>query len=146
MNNQAKAYQQTNILGKNQLDLIIQVYDGIIKEFSDARAALEKKDNGSAYTHLEKARKFLTHLYTTLDTDKGGEIAERLGEMYAFVINEINVIEAVKDPARIDDNMTIVNNLRMGWVDLKEQMATQSGPQREPAVTAPSGAGFTTSA
>jgi len=146
MNNQAKAYQQTNILGKNQLDLIIQVYDGIIKEFSDARAALEKKDNGSAYNHLEKAKKFLTHLYTTLDTDKGGEIAERLGEMYAFVINEINVIEAVKDPARIDDNMTIVNNLRMGWVDLKEQMATQSGPQREPAVAAPSGAGFTTSA
>ena len=146
MNSKANAYQQADILGRSQLDLIIRVYDGIIKAFSDARAAFERADNATAYEQLERAKKFLTHLYTTLDTERGGEIAEQLGEMYAFVINEVNVIEAVKDPARIDDNMTIVNNLRMGWVDLKNQLANQSRKEPAEAILASAGAGFTTSA
>lgn len=145
MESKTKAYQQADIMGKKQLDLVIQIYDGILKALSEARTALDDNDNTVAYEQLERAKKFLTHLYTTLDPQQGGEIAERLGEMYAFVINEINVIQAVKDPARIDDNMTIVNNLRMGWIDLKNQLATQQGgPQ---TVAAPAGAGsFTTSA
>ena len=144
MNTKTQAYQTANILGKSQLDLVIQVYDGIIKAFSEARSAFDKKQNDKAYEQLEKAKKFLTHLYTTLNTEQGGDIAERLGEMYAYVINQINVIEAVKDPAQIDDNMTIINNLRMGWVDLKKQLAEQESAAANGAQ--PAAAGFATSA
>ena len=144
MNTKTQAYQTANILGKSQLDLVIQVYDGIIKAFSEARSAFDKKQNDKAYEQLEKAKKFLTHLYTTLNTEQGGDIAERLGEMYAYVINQINVIEAVKDPAQIDDNMTIINNLRLGWVDLKKQLAEQESAAANGAQ--PAAAGFATSA
>lgn len=144
MNNKTQAYQTTTILGKSQLDLVIQVYDGIIKAFAEAKSALEKNNNSRAYEQLERAKKFLTHLYTTLNTEQGGDIAEKLGEMYAYVINQINVIEAVKDPGQIDDNMTIINNLRMGWIDLKNQLAEQK--TADAAVAQPAASGFATSA
>jgi flagellar protein FliS len=121
MNDQLTAYKKTEILGKSQLDLIIQVYEGAIEAFKAARHAYEEEDNGTGHEQLERARRFVVHLYTTLDMEKGGEIADRLGRLYAFVINQTDMIEATKDLVGIDDNISILDNLRLGWLGLKEQ-------------------------
>jgi len=70
---------------------------------------------------MERAKKFLTHLYTTLDPDNGGEIAERLGKIYAFVLNQTDIAQATKDLQIIDDNIRVLKNVREGWQGLKEQ-------------------------
>ena len=114
-------YQKADILGKSQLELIIRVYDGAIAAFKAASGAYRDDDNSDGYEHLEKAKRFVTHLYTTLDIERGGEIAERLGKLYAFVINQTTSIQATKDLKQIDDNITILANLRSAWVELKER-------------------------
>ena len=127
MTKEVNAYQKTAILGKSQLELIIQVYDGAIAAFRDAKKAYGDGDNEKGYQQLEKAKRFVTHLYTTLDPEKGGEIAERLAKLYAFVINQTNVVQATKDLSQIDDNITVLQNLRLGWMGLKEQQDTEDG-------------------
>lgn len=114
-------YQKSDILGKSQIELVIQVYDGAITAFKAASEAYKNDDNTRGYEHLEKAKRFVTHLYTTLDVEKGGEIADRLGKLYAFVINETNAVVATKDLDQIDDNITILSNLRSAWVELKDR-------------------------
>lgn len=133
-------YQKNDTLGKSQLDLIIKVYDGAINSFRMAREFYEKKDGPGGYEQLEKVRKFLTHLYTTLDFEKGGEIADKLGQLYVFVLTQLDVIQATKDLKKIDDNIRILNNLRSGWTGLKEQGLdrTTSPASGEPS---PAGAG-----
>lgn len=125
MDNHLTAYKQADILGKSQLDLVIRVYDGAIDAYRAARRAYEKEDNGQGYEQLQKARRFVTHLYTTLDMEKGGEIADQLSRLYAFLLNQTNVIEATKDLKQIDDNISILDNLRSGWMGLKEQQAAE---------------------
>ena len=125
MTKELNAYQKTAILGKSQLELIIQVYDGAIAALKDGQKAYQGGDNEKGYQQLEKARRFVPHLYTTLDPEKGGEIAERLAKLYAFVINQTNVVQATKDSSQIDDNITVLRNLRLGWVGLKEQQDTE---------------------
>jgi len=114
-------YRRTEILGQSQLDLIIQVYDKAIASMREASEHFRQDRACPGREALQKAGKCVTHLYTTLNHEKGGEVADQLGKLYAFVINEINVAESTKDLARIDSNITVLNNLRLGWLGLREQ-------------------------
>lgn len=120
MDGKLNTYQQVETSTKTQLDLILKVYDGAIKSFKDASEYYQKEELNEGYEQLERSRKFITHLYTTLDMDKGGEVAQNLGQLYVYIINQINVAEATKDLNIIDDCIGILNNVRSGWKDLKD--------------------------
>lgn len=135
MDGALKTYKQSETLGKSQLDLIIMVFDGAISAFTKARQAIAKNDMATVHSELERARRFVVHLYTTLDTEGGGEIARQLGQLYSFVINQTSVIEATKDLALIDDNITVLGNVRQGWVALKKQDGQNPDSSDSPART-----------
>lgn len=142
-----KEYHRVDTLGKSPLDLVIMVYDGAIKSLNQAKEYYHYKETQKGYEELEKTRKFMTHLYTTLDLEKGGEIAEQLRKLYVFVLTQVDVIEATKDLKKIDDNIKILNNLRSGWVSLKKKgvEAGKTGSKKEEDVLA-GVSQFTTSA
>lgn len=121
MDGKLSTYRKAETLGKSQLDLILQVYDGAITSFRAASDSYKNDDSKAGYQHLQRAKRLVTHLYTTLNPEGGEEIAENLGKLYAFVINQINVAEATKDLSVIDDNITILSNVRNGWLELKQQ-------------------------
>ena len=56
MNNRLQTYRETETLGKAQIDLILQVYDGAIAAFASARDSYAKKNYEGGYTDLEKAK------------------------------------------------------------------------------------------
>jgi len=121
MEGQLSTYQTMEITSKSQLDLILQVYDGAIDAFQSAHEYYRQKDHNSGFEQLERAKRFLTHLYTTLNHEEGGEIADQLAQLYVFLINQANMIQATKDLDRIDDNINILKNIRQGWQGLKDQ-------------------------
>lgn len=146
MDEKVKAYQTTDTLGKSQLDLIIKVYDGAMTAYKQAGVAFEKEDFSKGREELEKAKKFVTHLYTTLDMEKGGDIAQQLSQLYAFVVNQTNIIDATKDLKQIDDIIGILDNLRQGWVELKQQGVEKPQTQEQETHPQQQTATFTTSA
>lgn len=131
MNNHLKAYESTSTLGLSQVDLILKVYDGAIGAFTEAAELYSKNDLNGGYEKMERAKKFLTHLYTTLDPDNGGEIAERLGKIYAFVLSQTDIAQATKDLQIIDDNISVLKNVREGWQGLKDQQNNGAGNEAE---------------
>ena len=82
-----------------------------------------------------RLRPLIASLHTKLNPEAGGKIAEDLGKLYAFIINQTNMAEATKDLSVIDDNISILDNVRLGWLKLKRQEteAAQEAPQRSPA-------------
>ncbi len=129
MEGKLSTYRTVETLGKSQLDLIIQVYDGAIAAFRAAGDSYRRDDCEGGYQQLQKAKRFVTHLYTTLNPEAGAQIADNLGRLYAFVINQTNVAEATKDLSVIDDNIIILDNVRLGWLELRQQkVATQGAP------------------
>ncbi len=131
MDNKVKAYQTSDTLGKSQLDLIIKVYDGAIASYKKAALAFEKEDIKTGREELEKAKKFVTHLYTTLDMEKGGDIAKQLSDLYSFVVNQTNIVDATKDIQEINNIIVIIDNLRQGWVELKQKGVENSQTQKQ---------------
>ncbi len=131
MNNNLKAYESTSTLGLSQVDLILKVYDGAIGAFTEAAEFYSNNDLNAGYEKMERAKKFVTHLYTTLDPDNGGEIAERLGKIYAFMLNQTDIAQATKDLKIIDDNISVLKNVREGWQGLKDQQNNGAGSKAE---------------
>ena len=127
----ANAYEKNSIAGMTPLDLVIKVYDGAIAAYREASARFQAGDNEAGREQLERAKRFMVHLYTTLDEERGGEIAAQLGQLYTFVLNETNVLEATKDPKSFEDIVGIIDNLRQGWIELREQQST--APSTNPA-------------
>jgi flagellar protein FliS len=142
MDKSIKNYRMVDTLGKSRVELVIKVYDGAIANLKMAAEHYQKNERPQGYQALEKAKKFLIHLYTTLDEDKGGEIAKNLARLYTYLIEQINLVQATGETDRLDDCILILNNIKEGWVELAAQTKTarpasaetKSAPQPSPGI------------
>lgn len=119
------AYRQINTMGLSQIDLILTVYRGTIGLLDQARKDFSADKNASGRIACEKARKCIVHLYTTLNMEKGQDIARHLGQLYAFMIQQIDLAMASKSIetlTKVRDNLATIKE---GWEGLKENDASR---------------------
>ena len=126
MDKKIGAYRRADTEGKSQIDLILMVYDGAIRAFEAASEKYEAGDTNSGFEEMEKAKRFVTHLYTTLDTKQGGEVAENLGKLYVYVLSQSYLVESTKNIEQLNAIVEILRNLRTGWTELKEQQMPEN--------------------
>lgn len=141
MDGSLKSYEAVDTLGKSQLELVIKVYDGALNSLRAGAECYKSEKLQEGYEHLERAKTFVIHLYTTLDIEQGGEVAANLSKLYSFVVSQIDIIEATKDLSILDDIIGVLANLRSGWLELKQQEVNVV-PQESVQQT---GGGFATS-
>ena len=85
----------------------------------------------TGFASLEKAQRFVTHLFTTLDHENGGEVAQNLSRMYAYIINETEGVKGTKDTEKLNAIIKILGNIRAGWAGLRDSgvSGTKKAPQ-----------------
>lgn len=137
MNKNLATYQKAQVSGASQRDLIVMCYKGAIKYFNDSRAKLEAGDINGFSELVEKAHRVIVHLYTTLDMEKGGEIAQRLGELYVFIINQVFLLNATKNPEIYDGIIRILTTLKDGWESIDQKALQQNGNAAAREASAP---------
>ena len=137
MDGKIAAYRRADTMGKSQIDLILMVYDGAIKALKTAGEDYNNKDSDAGYEQLQQAKRFVTHLYTTLDLKKGGEVAENLSKMYVWALSQLVVIEATKNIDELDAVIKVLDNLRSGWTELKVQQGETATGNSDPSTAAP---------
>jgi len=135
MQDKMKDYTTTSTMAKSGVELVVMVYDGAMKHLRLAAEHYRLNDFNAGFDAMQQVRKFVVHLYTTLDMEKGGEISTNLSKLYAFMVEQINVIQATKDVARIEQVIGIMNNLREGWLQLANKTKDPTGDK--PADGAP---------
>jgi flagellar protein FliS len=123
-----QTYQTVDTLGKSQIDLILKVYDGAMGAFEAARRNFIDSDVDAGRSQLDRARRFLVHLYTTLDEDQGGDIARSLSKLYTYLICQIDTAKATRDAEVVEGCVRILQNLRAGWMGLREQEEAEQEP------------------
>jgi len=110
-----KTYEKVQAEGLNQKQLILLCYNGIIRFLNGAKEALEDNKNLDAHNSLDKARKIVFHLLSTLNFEAGGEIAEKLRVLYVFLIEKITEANMKKDSEIVDEIIPIVATVQEGW-------------------------------
>jgi len=129
MNQALSSYQKNQISGMNQKDLIIMLYSGAVKFITTAKQHLNEKAIDKYSDAIERAHRIIYHLYSTLDFDRGGEIAEKLGALYTFLIGQLYLVNSTKKESILDDLLIILNDLKEGWQGIEVDASVNQGPQ-----------------
>jgi flagellar secretion chaperone FliS len=127
MNHQISTYADVDTLGRSQVELILKVYTGAQTSLEAAHRLYTDGDYTNAYAEVEKARKFIVHLYTTLNFEDGGDVAANLGRMYVFMLSEFDAIEATKNTKHLESCIKILKNMRNGWEGVRDSEKNAAG-------------------
>ena len=74
--NQQNAYRKASVNTLDQNKLIIMLYDGAIKQSVFAVEYIKKNDIEKAHNALVKAKHIVAELMSSLNMEKGGEVAK----------------------------------------------------------------------
>ena len=109
-------YRQTQVQSRTPLELVVMLYDGALKFLHQAREAVERGDIAARRDASSRAITIISELQSTLNMEQGGEIAQRLDELYIYVNGRIIAAAAENSVAPIDDATRVLNVLRESWV------------------------------
>lgn len=120
MNMPLKQYQQTQVSTSSPEKILLMLYDGAIN-FS--RIAQEKAANGDKSErgkYVSKAQAIVAELMNTLDHDTGGVIADRLEQLYLYIINEYVQANVNNSVSSLGNTIKILSMLRDTWAEAIE--------------------------
>jgi flagellar secretion chaperone FliS len=111
-------YRQTQVQSRTPLELVVMLYDGALKFLHLTRDAIERRDLRARRDASSRALAIISELQSTLNMAEGGDLAQRLDELYGFV--NLRILDATKDNAvaPIDDAVRVIENLRGAWVSI----------------------------
>jgi flagellar protein FliS len=120
MNMPLKQYQQTQVSTSSPEKILLMLYDGAIN-FS--RIAQEKAANGDKSErgkYVSKAQAIVAELMNTLDHETGGVVADRLEQLYLYIINEYVHANVNNSVTSMGNTIKILSMLRDTWAEAIE--------------------------
>ncbi len=119
---QAANYRELEILSASPERLVVIVFDALVVQLERARIGTERNDLELQVAGLTKARAILGELLATLDFEKGGDVADRLAELYQFMLVELMDVGQRGDLAMMRRLASIASQLRDGFTGAAEQL------------------------
>lgn len=112
------------------------LYDGALRFMNGAKVAMEARDLYKQNDQIQRAQKIVAELMSSLDMEKGGEIAQNLLSLYSFVYNQLVEANIEDRPELIDDAMLVMTQLRESWAVLEENSRAKGGSGVQDAAAA----------
>ena len=124
-------YKSTSIKTASQGTLILMLYDEGIKKIEATINLLnvEKLPPTSIEqinNNIIKAQEIITELMASLNTEKGGQIANNLMAIYSYFYQQLLQANIKKDLSILKDILVMMKDLRSAWQDVINSEETQS--------------------
>jgi flagellar protein FliS len=110
------------ILEASPSRLVVMLYDEALKNLETAVAAIERDDIETRCHAVNRAIEIVCHLYLTLDAEQGGEIAEKLGAIYRFVLARLPRVNVANDAEAAHEAIRLLTPMRASWSELDERI------------------------
>jgi flagellar protein FliS len=115
-----KQYQQTHFNTSSPEKILLMLYDGAINFSRIAIEKAEKGDKGERGKYVSKAQAIVAELMNSLDHEVGGAIAERLTQLYMYIINEYVRANVNNSVTSLENTVRILCILRDTWAEAIE--------------------------
>lgn len=134
-------YQNTQVTTASPEKILLMLYDGAINFTRIARERMEQGDVAGKAKFIGKGLAIVTELMNTLNHDVGGEIAQRLEQLYIYIIDEYTTANVNNSVKSLDNALKILTSLRETWAEAieiwrRERVAGSAPEQRLPAQAA----------
>ncbi len=111
----SSAYRSQSLQNATGPQLVEACFREARVQLAHVRRNLEAGTTASTYEPLERVRKIYTHLYSTLDLEAGGDLAQRLQALYAFVIETTLEISSTYDEGTLATLDKINTDMLNAW-------------------------------
>ena len=135
-----ESYREHSLDGASAVDLVVALYDGIIRFLYGAIAAVEHGDADGRRGAVKRALDIIIHLQARLRMDVGGRPAQVLSEFYASIFSEILQASQSASRQKFQHAIDCVRNVRDAWREVAKNpeigstspLAMASAPQTAP--------------
>jgi len=122
MANPLDQYLKNSVETASPLKQIILLYEKAIITLKEIKDDIDRNDLKSKIEHLAKVTDIIASLDSSLDFEKGGEIAKNLHLLYDFIDRSLVSVHAKNDKQLIDDLVEILENLKSGWEGIESKV------------------------
>lgn len=119
----AQKYLATQVTTTDQGQLLILLYDAAIKFLNQAKTKIDEKDYAQKGILIAKALDILSELGSSLNKDKGGELADSLNQLYFYCNTRLLMANLKMDKAIIDEVVKIISGVRDAYSQIIKEGA-----------------------
>jgi flagellar protein FliS len=120
----AQQYLQTQVRSRTPLELVVMLYDGALRAVTIAAEAQATRDIRTRRDNVSKALGILAELQSTLDRERGGNIAEELDELYRWMTARLVDATVKQDVKPLNEVKKVLQILLDGWQQAAAASAT----------------------
>jgi flagellar protein FliS len=135
------SYQEHVLDGASAVDLVVALYDGIIRFLYAAMESVERGDQTGRRIAVKRALDIIIHLQARLRMDVGGRPAQALSDFYASVFAQILQASQSASKSKFQHTIDCVRNVRDAWRQVARDPLVNPAPVQV-ARLSPGRAGF----
>jgi flagellar secretion chaperone FliS len=124
------SYREHALEGASAVDLVVALYDGIIRFLNVAITAVERRSEDERRLAVKRALDIIIHLQARLRMDVGGRPAEVLSEFYASVFAEILQASQSSSRLKFEHAIECVKTVREAWREVAKDPEANRGSSR----------------
>ena len=129
-----KAYQAVVYEGASGVELIVALYDGIVRFMYYAIETVERGDVSQRRAAVKRAMDIVLHLQATLKMDIGGKPAEALAEFYTAIFALMLQGSQANSRVKFEQVIAYVRNVRDAWKQVANDPEANPTPLRTVAM------------
>lgn len=122
------AYREHALEGASAVELVVALYDGILRFLSLAIEAVERGDTEERRGAVKRALDIVIHLQARLRMDIGGRPAQALSEFYAAIFAQILQASQAASKPKFEHAIDCVRNVRDAWRQMARDPQSFSAP------------------
>ncbi len=114
---------------QGKASLVLLAYEAVVRFVREARCGAEVNDPRIRGERISDAMAIITELDAALDYEIGGEIAESLNSLYAWIMNHLTRANLHNDIKALDDVLNVLTELKEGFEGAAAQELGKKDPQ-----------------
>ena len=118
------SYREHALEGSSAVDLVVALYNGIIRFLYAAIDAVERDDEEGRRAAVKRALDIIIHLQARLRMDVGGRPAQVLSEFYASIFAQILQASQSASASKFAHSIDCVRNVRDAWREVAKETNT----------------------
>jgi flagellar protein FliS len=117
----ASRYRGVQLQTSTPVELVVMLYDGILRFVSEASDALEKGDRARAGARIGRVLAILDELVATLDPKPAPELADNLTALYGFCKRRLFDANLGQSREALRDVSVVITPLRDAFAQLAKR-------------------------
>ena len=113
-------YQSVQVTTTDRGRLLLMLYEGCIKFLRQSKDGLESNDIPKFCRFLSKGQAIIAELMSTLDFEKGGQIARDLDRLYDFMLFYLTEANLEKNPQKVGKVIDLLETIYGAYKDIIE--------------------------